>query len=71
MIASAGAHPTKPIIIALRRDYKGGRAGLGDKCTPVCKAVLHILKHNFMVVLIDEYLTSKMCHSCHNKMVQG
>jgi hypothetical protein len=44
-------------------------ARLGDKWTPVCKAVLDVLKRNFMVVLIDEYLTSQMCHSCHNKMV--
>jgi hypothetical protein len=67
MISFAGAAPTKPT--ALKRNYKGMRARLGDKWTPVCKAVLDVLKRNFMVVLIDEYLTSQMCHSCHNKMV--
>ena len=60
--------PTKPIVIALGRNYKGMRARLGDKCTPVCKAVLDILKRHFMVVLIDEYLTSQMCNSCHTKL---
>jgi transposase len=42
-----------------------------DKRTPVCKAVLDVLKHNFkfMVVLTDEYLTSQMCHDCHNKLI--
>jgi hypothetical protein len=28
------------------------RARLGDKWTPVCKAVLDVLKRNFMVVLM-------------------
>jgi transposase len=31
--------------------------------------VLDILKRHFMVVLIDKYLTSQMCHSCHNKLI--
>lgn len=64
-----GTDSTKPIVIALGRNYKGTRARLGDKWTPVCKAVLDVLKQRFMVVLIDEYLTSQMCHGCHNKLV--
>jgi hypothetical protein len=60
--------PAKPIVIALGRNYKGARACPGDRWMPVCKAVLDILKRHFMVVLIDEYLTSQMCHSCHNNL---
>jgi Putative transposase DNA-binding domain len=69
----AGTDPTEPIVFALGRNYKGAHARLGDKRTPVCKAVLDVLKRNFkfMVVLPDEYLTSQMCHSCHNKLIPG
>jgi transposase len=35
----------------------------------MCKAVLDVLKRHFKVVLIDEYLTSQMCHNCHNKLI--
>jgi hypothetical protein len=68
---STGMDPAKPIVIALGRNYKGARASLGDRWTqtPVCKAVLDILKRHFMVVLIDEYLMSQMCDSCHNKLI--
>jgi hypothetical protein len=66
---STGMGPAKPIVIALGQKYKGACACLGDRWTPVCKAVLDILKRHFMVVLIDEYLTSQMCHSCHNKLI--
>jgi hypothetical protein len=65
----AGTNASKPIVIALGRNYKGARARCGDKWTPVCKAVLDMLARKFTVVLIDEYLTSQMCHSCHNKLV--
>jgi hypothetical protein len=66
---STGMDPAKPIVIALGRNYKGAHACLGDRWTPVCKVVSDILKCHFMVVLIDEYLTSQMCHSCHNKLI--
>jgi hypothetical protein len=69
MITEVAVDPTKRTVIALGRNYKGARACLGDRWTPVCKPVLDVLKCNFMVVLVDEYLTSQMCHSCHNKMV--
>jgi hypothetical protein len=69
MITEVAVDPAKLIVIALGWKYKGARAHLGDRWTPVCKAVLDVLERNFMVVLIDEYLTSQMCHDCHNKMV--
>jgi excinuclease UvrABC ATPase subunit len=65
----AGTDSTKPVIIALGRNYKGTRACLRDKWMPVCKAVQDGLKRHFSVVLINEYLTLQMCHDCHNKMV--
>jgi hypothetical protein len=69
MITEVTVDPAKPIVIALGQNNKGARACLGDRWMPVCKAVLDILKRHFMVVLTDEYLTSQMCHSCHNKLI--
>jgi hypothetical protein len=71
IITEVAVDPAKPIVIALGWNYKGAHARLGAWWTPVCKAVLDVLKRNFMVLLpvIDEYLTSQMCHDCHNKMV--
>jgi hypothetical protein len=66
VITKVGEDRANPVVIALGRNYTGARTCLGDCWTPVCKAVPDALKRNFMVVLIDEYLTSQMCHSCHN-----
>jgi hypothetical protein len=72
---TAGTDPAKPIAFTLGRNCNGAHALLGDHWIPVRKAVLEVLKRHFMVVLrvIDEYLTSLMCHDCHNtgKLIPG
>jgi hypothetical protein len=55
MITKVAVDPAKPIVIALGWNYKGARAHLGAWWTPICKAVLDVLKCNFRVVLIDEH----------------
>jgi len=58
-------------VIVVGGGYLGQKAKRGSKQTPVVQKILKRLSKFFRVVVVDEYLTSKMCHGCQTRMEQS
>jgi len=55
-------------VIVVGGGYLGQKARPGSKYTPVVQAILKKLSQHFRIVVVDEYLTSKMCNRCETRM---